>query len=105
LSAEHRDAPEGGCVVAALAPEVARHRVATRAFTTEVDLGLDVLVECLSRHRGADVSRAEGAALFGLLVGTLQLARTTADRQASDEILAAGVSAALRLARLNDSCA
>jgi hypothetical protein len=43
------------------------------------------------------VSRAEAAAFFGLLVGTLQLARATPDRAESDSILEAGVRAAIRL--------
>lgn len=99
LSAEHRDAPGEGCAAAALASEVARHPPSTReAFAAELDVGLDLLVECLSQRRGAKASRAEGAALFGLLVGTLQNARVTPDRAAADAILDAGVRAALVLA-------
>lgn len=99
LSEEHRDAPGEGCPVAALAAEVARHPRPTRkAFASEVELGLDVLVECLSQRRGAPVSRADGAAFFGLLVGTLQLARATPDPAASTAILEAGIRAALVLA-------
>jgi TetR/AcrR family transcriptional regulator, transcriptional repressor for nem operon len=100
LSAGHRDAPGTGCPAAALAAEVARHPRPTRkAFASEVELGLDVLVECLSKRRGMKVSQAEGAALFGLLVGTLQLARATPDRAASAAILEAGIRAALVLAQ------
>lgn len=85
--------------MAALAAEVARHPRATRkTFTSEVEVGLDLLVACLSRRRGVEVSRAEGAAFFGLLVGTLQLARATPDRAASASILDAGIRAALVLA-------
>lgn len=99
LSAEHRDAPGSGCPSAALAAEVARHPRSTRkTFASEVDVGLDILVDCLSRRRGVEVSRAEGAAFFGLLLGTLQLARATPDRVASAAILEAGVRAALLLA-------
>ncbi|MCC6994611.1 MAG: TetR/AcrR family transcriptional regulator [Deltaproteobacteria bacterium] len=100
LSAEHRDAPGTGCPAAALAAEVARHPAPTRrTFASEVGSGLDVLVECLSRRRGVAVSRADAAAFFGLLVGTLQLARATPDRAASAAILEAGIRAALVLAR------
>jgi len=99
LSAEHRDAPGDGCVAAALTAEVARHPEPTReTFSAEVVVGLDLLVEGLARRRGTAVSRAEGAALFGLLVGTLQLARATPDRPLSDAILEAGIAAALTLA-------
>jgi hypothetical protein len=45
------------------------------------------------------VSRADAAALLGLLSGTLQLARATPDRGESDAILEAGVRAAIRLAK------
>lgn len=98
LGVEHRDAPGAGCPAAALAAEVARHPVRTRrTFASELGLGLDLLVECLSRRRGEPVSRAQGAAFFGLLVGTLQLARATPDRAESAAILEAGVRAALVL--------
>jgi AcrR family transcriptional regulator len=100
LSAEHRDAPGAGCPAAALAAEVARHPLPTRKkFASEVGVGLDVLVECLSQRRGVKVSQAEGAAFFGLLLGTLQLARATPDRAASAAILEAGIRAALVLAQ------
>lgn len=100
LSAEHRDEPATGCPVAALASEVARHPLPPRKkFASEVGDGLDALVGCLSQRRGVEVSRAEGAALFGLLVGTLQLARATPDRAASAAILEAGIRAALVLAQ------
>jgi TetR/AcrR family transcriptional repressor of nem operon len=99
LSPEHRDAPGMGCPTAALAAEVARHPRATRrTFASQTAEGLRALAECLSTRRGKDVSRAEAAAFLGLLVGTLQLARATADRAESDAILEAGVGAALRLA-------
>lgn len=100
LSAEHRDAPGAGCPAAALAAEVARHPLPTRKkFAFEVGGGLDLLVKCLSQRRGVEVSHAEGAAFFGLLVGTLQLARATPDRAASASILEAGIRAALVLAQ------
>lgn len=53
----------------------------------------------LSAHHGREASRADAAALLGLLSGTLQLARATPDRAESDAILAAGIHAALRLAQ------
>lgn len=70
-----------------------------KKFAAEVGVSLDVLVECLARRRGGAVSHAEGAAFFGLLLGTLQLARATPDRAASAAILDAGIRAALVLAR------
>lgn len=99
LSPEHRDEPGTGCPTAALAAEVARHpRVTRQAFASHVKPGLDLVAACLSKRRGKKVSLADAAAFFGLLVGTLQLARATPDRAESTAILEAGVRAALRLA-------
>ena len=100
LSPEHRDAPEAGCPTAALASEVARHPRATRqTFASQLEPSLDILVDGLSKQRRKPVSRADAAAFFGLLVGTLQLARATPDRAESDAILDAGLRAAVRLAK------
>lgn len=100
LSPEHRDAPGGGCPVATLAPEIARHARATRvALTAHLEPSLDDIARCLSIQRGKEVSRADATAFFGLLVGTLQLARATSNSAESGAILQAGVGAALRLAR------
>jgi len=99
LSPEHRDAPGAGCPVAALAPEVARHPRATRhTFASHVEPSLDALAGWLSTRRRKKVGRADAAALLGLLVGTLQLARATPDRAESGAILEAGVRATLGLA-------
>lgn len=99
LSPEHRDAPGMGCPVAALASEVARHPRATRhTFASHNAPALDALSAWLSRT-GKEVSRADAAALLGLLAGTLQLARATPDRAESDAILEAGVRAAIKLAK------
>ncbi len=104
LSPEHRDAPGTGCPTAALASEVARHPRATRqTFASQIAPSLDLVAGCLSTRRGGTkASRAEATAFFGLLVGTLQLARATPDRAESDSILEAGVRAALRLASGDD---
>jgi TetR/AcrR family transcriptional repressor of nem operon len=45
----------------------------------------------------ADAARTDALTLFGLLVGTLQLARALTDRDLSDELLARGVETALKL--------
>jgi TetR/AcrR family transcriptional repressor of nem operon len=100
LSPEHRDAPGAGCPTAALASEVARHpRTTLRTFASQMAPSLDLVAACLSKRCGKKVSRADATAFFGLLVGTLQLARATPDRAASTAILEAGVRAALLLAK------
>lgn len=100
LSPEHRDAAGTGCTVAALTAEVVRQPRATRhAFATHSEPTLDSLAARLSSERKKEVSRADAAAFYGLLAGTLQLARAVPDRKESNAILEAGVRAALRLAK------
>lgn len=99
LSPAHRDAAGAGCLIAALAPEVARHPRATReTLVRGLEPSLELLTTLLSERRGTTVSRADAAAFFGLLAGTLQLARATPQRAQSDAILEAGIRAALALA-------
>lgn len=100
LSPEHRDHAGGGCPAATLASEVARRpRTTRKALACNLAPTLKALAICLSKRRGTTVSEAEAAAFFGLLVGTLQLARASPDRESSDALLTAGVHAALRLAQ------
>lgn len=100
LSPAHRDAAGAGCPVAALAAEVARQPGETRsAFASHNAPTLEVFAAWLSARRAEAVTRADAAALLGLLSGTLQLARATPDPIESDAILEAGVRAALRLVR------
>jgi TetR/AcrR family transcriptional repressor of nem operon len=81
------------------ASEIARHPRATRStFASHNAPTLDALATWLSSRRGNEVTRADAAALLGLLAGTLQLARATPDRAESAAILEAGVRAAIRLA-------
>ena len=44
-----------------------------------------------------EAGRADALTVFGLMVGTLQLARTLTDRDPSDQLLARGVEKALKL--------
>jgi AcrR family transcriptional regulator len=99
LSARHRDHPEDGCTTAALVGEIAHHSKPTRnAYTRKLD---EYLLWLGSLIDGADTAsnRGHAAALHGLLVGTLQLARAVTDRTLSDEILAGGIASALTLVR------
>jgi TetR/AcrR family transcriptional repressor of nem operon len=55
--------------------------------------------EIASRLDPTDVDAAQTDALtvFGLMIGTLQLARALTDRDLSDQLLARGVETALKL--------
>ena len=97
LSPEHRDQLADGCPSAALLDEIARRSSDTRdVFTAEV---MGVVDDIASRLDPTDVdaARADALTMFGLLVGTLQLARALTDRDLSDQLLTRGQETALRL--------
>ena len=97
LSPEHREQYADGCPSAALLDEVVRRPSATKTvFTGEV---MGIADEIASRLDPTDVegARPDALALYGLLIGTLQLARALTDRHLSDEVLSAGVDAALKV--------
>jgi len=97
LSPEMREDLASGCPSAALLDEVARTSVAGRsAYTAGATRIIDHLAEHLSaRHQ--ETSRAKAIALFGMLVGTLQLARAVDDAALSDEVLRSGLVEAREL--------
>ena len=90
LSPQHRDACADGCPSAAL-PDATR-----QVFTDEL---MAVIDDVASRLDTADLpdARLDALTLFGLMVGTLQLARALTDRRLSDQLLAHGVETALKL--------
>jgi TetR/AcrR family transcriptional regulator, transcriptional repressor for nem operon len=97
LSPEHRDQCADGCPSAALLDEIVRRPAATkRVFTDELTRNID---DIASRLNPTDVeaARTDALALFGFMLGTLQLARALADRDRSDQLLARGVQTALDL--------
>ena len=98
LSPRHRDRPDDGCPTAALVAEVARHPKATRdAFTAKVSTFIELIATQIDAGSTA-ARRRNAVAIYGLMVGTLQLARAVNDKKLSGEILESGVTAALALA-------
>ncbi|HEY3727706.1 MAG TPA: TetR/AcrR family transcriptional regulator [Solirubrobacteraceae bacterium] len=97
LSPQHRDQCADGCPSAALLDEIGRRPAATRqVFTAELMSVIDDIVSRLDRTDGV-AARTDALTLFGLMVGTLQLARALTDRDLSDQLLARGVETALKL--------
>ena len=97
LSPEHRDHCADGCPSAALLDEIGRRPAATRqVFTNEL---MSVIEDIAARLDPTDPAsaRADALTLFGLMVGTLQLARALTDHNLSDQLLARGVETALKL--------
>jgi len=98
LNQAHRADPSSGCPSAALLPEIARQSDPTRAV---YEHGLHCFVSTLAALLPeADSDRADrrATAIFGLMVGTLQLARAVPSVARAKQILEAGIEAALLLA-------
>ena len=100
LSPQHRDQCADGCPSAALLDEIARRPAATKQVFTDELMG--VIDDIASRldPTDAEAARTDALTLFGLMLGTLQLARALTDRDLSDQLLARSVETAMKL--LND---
>jgi TetR/AcrR family transcriptional repressor of nem operon len=97
LSPRHRDHCADGCPSAALLDEIARRPDATRQVFTDELLGLVDDIAVRLDPDNVEPARADALTLFGLMVGTLQLARALTDRELSDQLLARGTETALKL--------
>ena len=98
LSRVHRDNPSKGCPTAALVAEIARQSKTTRdGFTEKVSTFIPLIASQLPKGSATE-RRRNAVAIYGMMVGTLQLARAVNDKKLSDEMLESGVSAALELA-------
>jgi len=89
LSPEHRDSPGQGCVVAALATDIARQPQSVRAaFTKELGDMFELLARLMP---GDDPSRRydDAIAAFAGMVGALILARAVNDEPLAERILQA----------------
>ena len=100
LSPQHRDQYADGCPSAALLDEIARRPAATKQVFTDELMG--VIDDIASRldPTDAEAARTDALTLFGLMLGTLQLARVLTDRDLSNQLLARAVETAIKL--LND---
>lgn len=103
LNRAHLEDMATGCPSAALLPEIARQPISTRrAYAEGLRSYVSMLAALLPEARSAtSISRA--TAIFGLMVGTLQLARAVPDAAQAEQILEGGVRAALHLARASSS--
>jgi TetR/AcrR family transcriptional repressor of nem operon len=97
LSPQHRDQYADGCPSAALLDEIARRPDATRQVFTDELMGVIDDIALRLDPTDVETARTDALTLFGLMVGTLQLARALTDRDLSDQLLARGVETALKL--------
>jgi len=98
----HRDHPERGCVVAALAAELARHPKETRKGFSERLSKVTANIETHLPARMAPALKHKTAiGIFATLAGALQMARAVDDPEMSEQILEAGIVSAMSLAQIN----
>lgn len=97
LSFAHRDNPESGCPSASLMPEIGRHPIETRALYTARIKEFIELIASKFKNPDEATRQQQATALFGLLVGTVQLARAVSDEPMSNLILEGGLKTALSL--------
>jgi TetR/AcrR family transcriptional repressor of nem operon len=98
LNLAHLNDPSVGCPSAALLPEIARQALPTRQTYEEKLKSYVLTLAALLPDADSTTSVRRATAIFGLMVGTLQLARAVPDAAQSEKILEGGVEAALRLA-------
>src|ERR1700758_1963310 len=87
LSEKHRDRPGSGCIIAALAGDVARSNKRVRALATERIRSALELIAGLQPGKDKESARKQAALIFSALVGALALSRAVSDESFSDEIL------------------
>ncbi|WP_308720772.1 TetR family transcriptional regulator [Komagataeibacter xylinus] len=97
LGTQHRDNPGAGCIAAALSAEIARHPEETREiFRAGYEKFVGLIARTLPAGTPAE-RQATAQALYGLMIGTLQLARALGAGVESDAILENGIRAGLLL--------
>src|SRR3954447_7907385 len=97
LSVGHRDDPDGGCPSAALLDETGRSPAETKRAYSD---GLLVVIDDIAARLAPDDpsnARTKTLSVFALMVGTLQVSRSLADRTLADEVLEQGIQNALAL--------
>lgn len=88
LSAEHRDNPGSGCLMAALGADAARQSpVIKQAFTQSFKRLLGALMNLLPETKTEAAKREEALLTLASLVGAQVIARAVDDPQLSEEIL------------------
>ena len=97
LSIQHRDNPDDGCPSAALLDEIGRCTDATkRAYTDGVLAVIDDIAARLAPD-DPQSARVKTLSIFAMMVGTLQLSRSLADRPLANAVLQQGLQNVLAL--------
>lgn len=97
LTPQHRDQCADGCPSAALLDEIARRPATTRQVFTDELMGIIDEIASLLDPTDAEAARTDALTIFGMMIGTLQLARALTDRDLSDQVLARSADTAVKL--------
>jgi len=87
LSTQHRDHPEGGCLLAALGSELARCDDGTREAATEALLKLVHVVTTHYSKSPKDGARRRALVAVSTMIGALTMSRVVTDPRLSADIL------------------
>lgn len=99
LRARHRSHMDVGCAAAALAPEIARESVETRArFAAQTDRLIQLIADLLPLGGDPEGRTTRASAVFATMMGVLQLMRIETDDAAAERLMREGREAALSLA-------
>jgi TetR/AcrR family transcriptional regulator, transcriptional repressor for nem operon len=98
LGTRHRDHAGSGCPTAALVAEIARHSRQTRDIFTGRTEQVIALIAAELHTGSAAARRRKAMAIYGMMVGALQLARAANDKKLSNEMLESAIEGALALA-------
>jgi TetR/AcrR family transcriptional repressor of nem operon len=88
VSRSHRDRPERGCAIAALASDIHRQGRKARSAYDEGVAGLVAKIEALLPEREGVDRRALAVSMIAEMTGAVAAARSVSDPTLSDEILA-----------------
>ena len=97
LSSQHRDNPDDGCPSAALLDEIGRCTDPTKQAYTD---GVLAVIDDIAARLAPDdpqSARVKTLSIFAMMVGTLQLSRSLADRQLANAVLQQGLQNVLAL--------
>jgi len=100
IEASHRDDPATGCAFALMAPDMARRSSRSRKpFAKALQRFIALVAANLPAGLPEPVRHQRATAIFGLMMGVIQIARVSVDPKAAAGILEGGIQAALALGR------
>jgi TetR/AcrR family transcriptional repressor of nem operon len=98
----HREAPEKGCAIAAIGPELSRRpKASQQVISGKIEQFFGLIERHLPRTWGAEKRHRTAVSIFSLMVGALQVSRMMRDGKQRDAVLKDGIEAALALAEIS----